>query len=355
MSSATAPQVQYARGHDVTRRSTQEEPREASRLTTTVPKEYVHRASLAEVFLTGCEKTDESTFALTGQWPRAHTFFNNPASRSHDHLQAVETIRQIGIFLAHSEFGIPLGYQFVMRDISATTYPEYLGIGHTPSDLAIETVFTKERRDTVLGVEITIRRDEHVVAIGSGHFTCVSPAAYRRLRGSALMTEIDYQPTGQTPSDYGRTLPIDLVLAPTEHHNLWRLNPDPSHPVMFDHGGDHMPGMVLLEAARQAACALLGPDTSVLPTTTVNRFQRYTEFSTPCWIEAVELPAQQPGLFSVQVTGHQNGRQVFDSQLSGPRVPSPRTAPGRLEGLSTHLASPFTGAIPGAMAVGVSS
>ncbi|GGQ20223.1 ScbA/BarX family gamma-butyrolactone biosynthesis protein [Streptomyces mutabilis] len=307
---------------------------ELPRLTTTVPKEYVHRASHAEVFLTSCEKIGENTFTITGQWPRAHTFFHTSDGRSHDHLQAVETIRQIGIFLAHSEFGIPLGHQFVMRDISATTYPEHLGIGNSPSDLTIETVFTKQRNETILGVDIVIRRDEHVVAVGDGHFTCVSPAAYRRLRSGALPTAIDYHPTNQTPSDFGRTLPIDLVLAPTDRPSVWRLNPDPSHPVMFEHGGDHMPGMVLLEAARQAACALLPPGICVLPTTTVNRYQRYAEFGDPCWVEAVELPSQQPGMFSAQVTGHQKDQQVFTTQLIGRRVPGPRTfLADRMEGV----------------------
>lgn len=327
MSSATVPWTKHAQGDGAARRSKQQEPTELPRLTTTVPKEYVHRASLAEVFLTGCEKTSENTFTLTGQWPRAHTFFTSPDGQSHDHLQAVETIRQAGIFLAHSEFGIPLGHHFVMWDIFATTHPEHLVIGQTPSDLTIETIFTRQRRDTVLGVDITIRRDQHVVATGGGHFTCVSPAAYRRLRGAALTTTIDYRPTGQTPSHYGRTLPIDLVLAPTDRPGLWRLNPDPSHPVMFDHGGDHMPGMVLLEAARQAACALLGPGTSVLPTTTVNHFQHYTEFGTPCWLEATELPTPRPGMFSVQVTGRQNGRQVFTTQLTGHRLIPPTHSP----------------------------
>ncbi|WP_346766276.1 ScbA/BarX family gamma-butyrolactone biosynthesis protein [Streptomyces sp. Tu 4128] len=322
------------------------EPGELPRLTTTVPKEYVHRASLAEVFLTSCEQTGENIFSLTGQWPRAHTFFNSVDHRSHDHLQAVETVRQTGIFLAHSEFDVPLGHQFVMRDISAVTYPEHLGIRQTPSDLKIETVFTRERRNTVLGVDITIRREGHIVATGDGHFTCVSPAAYRRLRGAALSSSIDYRPTGEDPGVYGRTLPIDLVLAATGRPGLWRLNPDPGHPVMFDHAGDHMPGMVLLEASRQAACALLGPDASVLPTATVNTFQRYAEFSEPCWIEAVEMPARRPGTVTVEVTGRQFGEQVFRTLLSGPRIPRRSTA--GLDGCLVQPVSPL--AFPAAAA-----
>ncbi|MFI9583684.1 ScbA/BarX family gamma-butyrolactone biosynthesis protein [Streptomyces sp. NPDC052236] len=295
---------------------------ELPQLTTTVPREYVHRASLAEVFLTGCVKTGENTFALTGQWPRAHTFFNSSDGRSHDPLQAGETIRQVGLCLAHSEFGIPLGHHFVMRDISVTARPEHLGIEHTPSDLTIEAVSAVPRRASAFDVSITIRRKEHVVAVGEGHFTCVSPAAYRRLRGTVPAKVIDYRPTGLAPSDFGRTLPGDMVLAPAGRPGLWRLNPDPTHPVMFDHDGDHIPGMVLLEAARQGACALLGPGTSVLPTTTVTRFQRYVEFGSPCWVKVVALPAQQPGTLSVRVTGQQDGHEVFSIQLSGPVVPS---------------------------------
>ncbi|MEV0529967.1 ScbA/BarX family gamma-butyrolactone biosynthesis protein [Streptomyces sp. NPDC050439] len=309
-----------------------------------MPKEYVHRASLAEVFLTSCEKTSECTFTLTGQWPRAHTFFSSPDGRSHDHLQAVETVRQIGLYLAHAEFGVPLGNQFVMRDISATTYPEHMGIGHTPSDLMIEARWTSQRRDLVSGVHVTIRRGEHLVARGEGHFTCVSPAAYRRLRNAAAGSAIDYRPTGQDPADFGRTLPSDLVLAASDRPGLWLLNPDPAHPVMFDHAGDHVPGMVLLEAARQGACALLGPGLTVIPTATVNLFERYVEFTSPCWIEATELPARQPGVLHALVTGHQNGHQTFSTQLSGPIVTSRGTPFAGREIASADLPSPPTGA-----------
>jgi hypothetical protein len=209
-----------------------------------------------------------------------------------------------------------------MRDISITARPEHLGIEHTPSDLTIQAVSAVPRRASAFDVSITIRRKEHVVAVGEGHFTCISPTAYRRLRGTVPAKGSDYRPTGLAPSRFGRTLPGDMVLAPTGRPGLWRLNPDPTHPVMFDHDGDHIPGMVLLEAARQGACALLGPDTCVLPTTTVTRFSRYVEFSSPCWIKVVALPAQQPGTLGVQVSGQQNGHEVFSIQLRGPLVPS---------------------------------
>ncbi|QDO57465.1 hypothetical protein FNV59_04050 [Streptomyces sp. RLB1-8] len=101
------------------------------RLTTTVPREYVHRSTLAEVFLTGCEQTGNTHYTLTAQWPRAHTFFTTPDGTHHHPLQAAETIRQTGIYLAHAELGIPLGHHFLMRNLHLTTHPQHLTIGPT--------------------------------------------------------------------------------------------------------------------------------------------------------------------------------------------------------------------------------
>lgn len=44
-------------------------------LTTTVPKEFVHRASVAEVMLTDWERTGQARFTVSAQWPRGHSFF----------------------------------------------------------------------------------------------------------------------------------------------------------------------------------------------------------------------------------------------------------------------------------------
>lgn len=40
----------------------------APRLTSTVAKEYVHRACHAEVFITGSEQLTDTAFAVTAQW-----------------------------------------------------------------------------------------------------------------------------------------------------------------------------------------------------------------------------------------------------------------------------------------------
>lgn len=293
------------------------------RLTTTVPREYVHRSCLAEVFLTGCEKIDDAHYSLTGQWPRAHTFFTSTDGTHHDPMQAAETIRQVGLYLAHAELGVPLGHQFLMWNMTFTTHAEHLVIGASPSDLALTAICNdmkwKGKRLSEFSMEITIERDGVLCASGGGRFTCMAPATYKRLRGTAAGS----RHTGRTrpaadPAVFGRILPFDVVLAPTDRPDRWLLDADPQHPILFDHSGDHIPGMVLLEAARQAACAVSRP-CAMTPSSVTAEFLRYAEFDTPCWVEATALPARDGSDCGVLVVGRQDGHTVFTAQVSGPK------------------------------------
>ncbi|WP_329113085.1 ScbA/BarX family gamma-butyrolactone biosynthesis protein [Streptomyces sp. NBC_01465] len=292
------------------------------RLTTTVPREYVHRSSLAEVFLSGCERLDETHFSLTGQWPRAHTFFTSADGARHDPMQAVETIRQVGLYLAHAEFGVPLGHQFLMWDMTVTTNSEHLFIGPVPSELSLIASCTdmkwKGKRLAEFTMHITVERDGVRCAAGGGRFSCIAPAAYRRLRGAAAGARCARRlhPVGaDAPTALGRILPFDVVLAPGDRPGRWLLDPDPRHPILFDHNADHIPGMVLLEAARQAACSLARPDT-LTPSYLHAEFLRYAEFDSPCWVEASWVPSAE-GTADVLVTGTQDGNCVFTAQVCG--------------------------------------
>ncbi|WP_046728880.1 ScbA/BarX family gamma-butyrolactone biosynthesis protein [Streptomyces humi] len=300
------------------------------RLTTTVPKEYVHRASLAEVFLTGCTAQDDGVrFSLTGQWPRAHTFFNSTDGASHDPLQAAETFRQAGMFVTHAEHGVPLGHHFVLWSLSCHTDLEQLRIASRPTDFELEVTCpdsaprgrSSARR---MGIGFALRRDGLPVARGDGLYSIVSPAVYARLRanrsevdGTSARTVAASEP--MEPAAVGRTSPADVVLTPTSTPDRWLLTPDLGHPILFDHGGDHLPGMVLLEGARQAACARLAPRT-LIPAITATEFNRYVELDSPCWVDVTDVTPGDDGTATVKVVGRQDGETVFSSTVSGPVV-----------------------------------
>lgn len=90
---------------------------------------------------------------------------------------------------------------------------------------------------------------------------------------------------------------------------------DVTHPVLFDHPVDHIPGMLLLEAARQAAHATLQPQQIVLAGID-SRFNRFVEFDTPCWIEAEREDVATPGRVAVRVTARQGDQIPFTATVT---------------------------------------
>lgn len=293
-------------------------------LTTTVPKEFVHRASVAEVLLTDWARVEESRFTVAAQWPRGHSFFA-AVDGCHDPLIAAETIRQTGILLAHAEFGVPLGHHLLVEDLDVQVRPAHVQVGLAPASLDIDVRCSqiRRRRGGALNgcrIEVDIYREGRLAATGGGSFTCVAPAVYRRLRAGRTADGRHRTPAlnaALPPHSVGRTSPADVVLSPSPAGppGHWQLRADTRHPVLFDHPVDHVPGMVLLEAARQATAATLGR--ACLPLALTSEFLRYVELDTPCTIEAHRTAPPRPDREeSVQVSAHQNGTTVFRSTVT---------------------------------------
>ncbi|MFI7386519.1 ScbA/BarX family gamma-butyrolactone biosynthesis protein [Streptomyces sp. NPDC049813] len=288
-------------------------------LTTTVPKEFVHRVSVAEVFLTGWARQEDDRFLVTGQWPRVHSFFT-PVDGRHDPLLAAETLRQAGMLVAHAEFGIPLGHRFLMWDLALSVDPAQLTVGAAPATIEIEVSCrdVKRRRDVVTGFrcDVVIRRDGRTAATGSSSFTSMTPSVYGRLRGERERDPRILPLTAPTaPQTVGRTSPMDVVLSPVGRPDVWQLRVDTRHPVLFEHPVDHVPGMALLEAARQAASAHLGRSCQLLAIT--SEFENYAELDAPCLIGIEPAPGPAtPGQERLLVTCRQNDRSVFRATVT---------------------------------------
>jgi hypothetical protein len=111
----------------------------------------------------------------------------------------------------------------------------------------------------------------------------------------------------------------EVVLSATDDPRRWLLTPNLDHPTLFDHGGDHIPGMVLLEGARQAAFAAVGSPVFV-PASASTTFSHYAEFDQLCYIEVSRISADSDTMTTVEVTGRQEDRAIFTSTITGPVV-----------------------------------
>ncbi|MHC0432266.1 ScbA/BarX family gamma-butyrolactone biosynthesis protein [Streptomyces sp. O3] len=294
-------------------------------LTTTVPCEYVHRAAVSEVLLTGWrreEPTDPGdcdTFVVNAQWPRGHALFA-PHLGYQDPMLLIESVRQVGSLLAHAAFDVPFGDQFLMSHISVDAEPELLAADPVPTDIEMHTVC----RDVVrrggqlreMRYDVTVLRRNGARATASATFRCMSPDVYRRLRGERPTTTDRPTPPPLDPAavGHGSTRHVVLGQPAAGARNRWELRVDTTHPTYFDHPVDHIPGMVLLQAARQAAHASTGlPDALLLGVESA--FTRYAEFDAPCWITAEPEPYGSTGDLLVRVHGSQQRKTVFTTDL----------------------------------------
>ncbi|MET7648898.1 ScbA/BarX family gamma-butyrolactone biosynthesis protein [Streptomyces sp. NPDC005426] len=290
-------------------------------LTTIVPRQYVHRAAVSEVLLTGWRAgTGPHAFVVGSQWPRGHSLFAQ-SDGYQDPMLLVEAARQTGSLLAHAEFQVAFGHQFLMRSISFTASPELLVATPAPTEVELHTVCEDiVRRGKNLGgmrYEVTVMVDGVPLATAGAAFSCTGPSVYRRLRGERP-TRVDSLPREpMDPARVGRTGPQHVVLCESagDRENRWELRVDCEHPIFFDHPVDHIPGMMLLEAARQAAHAASGlPDALVLDLD--SHFQRYAELDGPCYIEATSVEAGAHDDVQVRVRGTQRDQDVFTAELT---------------------------------------
>ncbi|MEH0574054.1 MULTISPECIES: ScbA/BarX family gamma-butyrolactone biosynthesis protein [Streptomyces] len=283
-----------------------------------LPKELVHRPRVDDVLLTDWQRLDDERFSVAANWPHAHEFFV-PLQGKHAPVLIVETLRQAAILLCHTEFAVPLDHHFLMRDLHYRSHPEHLDVTDTATELRLDVVCRdirrRGRRLTATDCRMTVRHGARTVATGGGRLSISTPQAYRRLRGAFSPAESAAPVIPVAPALVGRTEPVHVALAPTREPGRWQLRGDTGNVTLFGRAADHYPGMLLVEAAHQAATALLTPDPFYPASFTID-FHRYAEFATPCWIEAHTVPTMVPGGRSVRVTGRQDGHPVFTASLT---------------------------------------
>ncbi|MEV4427857.1 ScbA/BarX family gamma-butyrolactone biosynthesis protein [Streptomyces sp. R-07] len=309
-------------------------------VTAQVPGEFVHRADPADIFPTGWTQLRENRFSVAARWPAAHPFFSPVAGDRHDPVLVAETIRQATMLVAHAELGVPVDDQFVMWDLHFTADPEALAVDGLPSDVTVDIAFSgldgRRGRPRNLPTTVRITRGGRLLATGGGLAGYTSALAYRRLRGERMAALGRPVPLiqGVAPHLVGRRRPQDVVLGPGAWAGQWQLRIDTGHAILFRRKNDHVPGMTLIEAARQAATIAVGGG-AFLPTGVDISFERYAELDSPCWIEAEVVSGPDPSTTVVRVTGRQEDQPVFMCTLTSP---SPELAVAGV-GLDSRLAS----------------
>nr|WSY53282.1 hypothetical protein OG999_26275 [Streptomyces sp. NBC_00886] len=293
---------------------------------TAIPRSYTHKRDASEVLLSNWCRRGADSYVVEAGWPGQHAFYETRLGM-YDPMLLCETVRQTLPLLSHGAYEVPLGHQLLWQDFAWELDADALRAdtlrsdgGAVGIDLCITCTDVKRRkaRASALALRFEVVRDGTVLAVARTRFTIQDRTVYERLRGRyADISGLPAVPlpSPESPERVGRSSFEDVLLSPTDSSTRWQLRVDRAHPVLFDHPVDHAPGMLLLEAARQAAQAMVHPDTAVVVGMSVV-FARYAEFDTTCWIESTSLPDDLNGNRRVLVTGRQQDRDVFGAVVS---------------------------------------
>lgn len=270
---------------------------DTSQLSTAVPRELVHKRAHAEVLLTGWTTHAENhRHTVRAQWPRFHSFYW-PRDQRFDPMLFVETVRQTLPLLSHTAYGVPFGNHLIWDDFSYQVDPLAMPVSEAPAEVVLDIVCedVRIRKDSLVSMvmQTTAYLDGQRMGTATARFANRSPALYRRLRGArhdlaAVRRAALSVPPALMPAVVGHCLPSNVVLAASARTDRWQLRADLDHPVLFDHPVDHAPGMLLLEAVRQAAHAHR-PATTGMVTGMSVVFDRWVELDEPSWVSVTPL------------------------------------------------------------------
>lgn len=264
----------------------------------TVPRETVHRTSPAEVLLTDVRRTGEHSFTAAAFWPRSHPTFDRAGDGRHDPLMIAETLRQLGICIPLRFYRVSPDAFLLIEELSFDLDPAAEPRArHAGSEITCDVRADRIRpagkappRSLSLAVAFSSAGVRFARADGTARI--LTPAAYaviRSHRPDAHGTDADAQSPDQHRLEAPGAARVGVardadVLISLDQAGALRLAPaDPYHPFFFDHPCDHMPGMVLIEAARQAA-AWRSPGPAPRTVSCAVRALHFTEPSPPALI-----------------------------------------------------------------------
>jgi hypothetical protein len=290
------------------------------RTDTTVEPSAIHRRHAATVFLTDVQPDGADGFVAAAILPDGHDYYGahtGEGNRRLDPMLLLEAARQAHNYLAHTYFGVEADAAFILNSCSLRVAPDAYtqlppaGPGLLTMSLPAPSPQRAGRRTRGLAPAFTLTVSG--VPIGSAGMSVgyASAAAYRSLRtrhrNGPLITSGDLPPADRTgaadPALCGRLRPADVLLADLAGDRARLLVPV-EHTGLFDHPLDHIPGTLLVEAARQFATALSPDPRTAIMTSMSATFHSFAELDRPVELTATALDSE------VIVTATQTGTAV---------------------------------------------
>lgn len=289
----------------------------------------LHRRNPDEAFLTDAVATGPDSFAAAALLPADHPHYGGHTgpSRHRDPMLLLECARQAETCAAHALYGVEPDAHFVLRSWTAEFSPPQ------PVDSGAELLLTARTgnarllRERLHGLDYDLRLWAGGEAAGRVRMTVgyLGHRAYTVLRArehpDGLPSSDRLAPAGGTPVEparVGRLRATDVLLLDltTGAGTLEaRLRVPVENQSLFDHAQDHIPAMVLIEAARQLATLATAawggpaPEAGWLAAMTAS-FSAYAELAEPIALTATAVGRE------VGIRFTQRGKPIAETRVA---------------------------------------
>ncbi|MFD7442859.1 AfsA-related hotdog domain-containing protein [Streptomyces sp. NPDC059909] len=310
------------------------------RFVRSVDRRLLHRRALSEVFLTDTAVVGGKSFRAGAQLPSSHAYFTDHAGHTViDPILLLECARQAETYGAHVHVGVDDDTKFILQSWSMRLPGLFTAHAGTPAELTMEV--TTDRAFGSSAPTRSVSYDMGLLiggrAVGDIHMEVgyLSSATYSYLRsarrGSAPVSSDDVPATPATvsPGEVGRANAVNALLVDpvrNEEGITAGVRVANDNVSMFDHAQDHVPGMVLTEAARQA-CLLAGAELfgqQAAETTVVGfdlAFSKFAELDAPTTVSAVPEHRNE-GIQTFRISVVQNGDEIAAGTMDASAVPA---------------------------------
>lgn len=270
--------------------------------TQSIDRTLVHKDDQTAVLLSSATRISDGNWLIGIALPRDHPTASQSAS-GFATLLAAELIRQTAIAFAHLDGKVPLGWAFLLHELSFSWHENPLTVaGPTALDahLDVKVHTRKKRKGELSDLQLSATLNSNGVLLGSGYgdLSCLPPTVYKAIRRNApSVSQVSTSASGNVLAN----LHIDDDALDAELVWNWQ------DPFIFDHFSDHLPGMLLSQAILEAHQALTGSDASRLHL----RCGTFGEFNSPVQVKG---EATSSGDTVVAIT--QNGQHLATGHCS---------------------------------------
>ncbi|HEX8066853.1 MAG TPA: AfsA-related hotdog domain-containing protein [Thermoleophilaceae bacterium] len=302
----------------------------------TVDPQVVWTLSPEQTFVTDWSfDAEREEFRIGARLPRSHLRFSDTANPYPDVCLLTQVVAQAGVIVVAELLDVPLDSTFLLRRFAATLDPlenNRLGPDATRYSMKTdrETTFFKVRRtgrpptaSMITACELEGRPCGQLEVQG----IWVYEDKYELFRragggGDEARAAEPYDTSGLEPEPQsGRSLPRNVAIAvlreagePAAYETTVLV--DQTDPTFYERPLDHVPGLLLLDAAKQATTAAVCRERSVDPSRVAIHFaefefSRFAELSAPveCRVDLSAGPGEVQSLFT------QAGRKVCKAKL----------------------------------------